>query len=378
MNQIRFSGYGSIAELEHILLKYSRSNIFLVTGKNSYVASGAEKGIIKYLNKQKFTRFSNFENNPKLEDIKKGIEIFNNANCDMVIGIGGGSVIDMAKALSLLVTQQASPEDIIFGKVAAISSKIPSIMVPTTAGTGSESTHFSVVYISGTKYSLAHSSMLPDYSILDPTFSLNMTPYITACAGMDALCQGIESFWSVNSTGESRKYSKKAVELAIKNIVPAVKNPDKSIRKNMLIAGNYSGRAINIAKTTIAHAVSYQIARIFNIPHGHAVALTLPYFIEYNVNITLEKLQDSRGVGFVRDIMNELLEIIEVDSGKSARIKLISMMKEIDLEDNIVSLGIPGDKIESIVIKGFDKERAKNNPVLVTEKDLKTVFNNLY
>ena len=265
--------------------------------------------------------------NPTVGDVEKGISCFKSKMCDFVIGIGGGSAIDVAKAVSLLATNNGKPEDFINEPKMLNDRSVPTVIIPTTAGTGSESTHFSVLYIGKTKHSLAHHSMLPDVAILDPVFTKSLSPRITACTGMDALCQGIEAFWSVNSTEESREYSRKAIQLALSNIKSAVNNPDSNSRQNMLFASNFAGRAINIAMTTAAHAVSYPFTSYFNVPHGLAVALTLPYFIEFNYDVSPDTLNDKRGVEFVRNKMDELVEIIGVDTVSQAKEKMCLLME---------------------------------------------------
>ena len=247
-------------------------------------------------------------------------------------------------------------------------------MIPTTAGTGSESARFSVIYINKTKYSLAHNSMLLNFAILDPIFTKNLPPYITACTCMDALCQAIESFWSIYSTEESGAYSKQAIELINSNITKNVNNPDRVSREKMLIASNLAGKAINIAKTTAAHAVSYPLTSYFNVPHGHAVALTLPHFIEFNYDISLENLQDSRGVKFVKDRMSELFTILKVETADKAKDKIINIMKDINLETRLSKLGINRNNIDVIIENGFNPQRMKNNPKLVSEKDLRNLL----
>jgi alcohol dehydrogenase class IV len=282
--------------------------------------------------------------------------------------------MDIAKSISILATQQGDLEEFIKEKTSLRERQIPSIMIPTTAGTGSESTHFSVIYINKIKYSLADESLLPDFVILDPVFTENLSPYITACTCMDALCQAIESFWSTNSTEESRIYSKQAIELIMPSIIKNVNDPDMISRKKMLIASNLAGKAINIAKTTAAHAVSYPMTSYFNIPHGHAVALTLPYFIDFNNDIFLENLQDSRGVKFVKDRMSELFIILKVKTADKAKDKFLSIMKGINLEIKLSKLGVNKDNIDIIIKNGFNPQRMKNNPKLVSEKDLRILI----
>ncbi len=374
MKQKIYAGYDSYKKIYNILDKFSPKKVFLVTGKKSYILSGAKKILNEFISEYEHIRFFDFEINPKIEDIKRGIDLFNKEKCNFVIGIGGGSVMDIAKSISLLATQKGDLEEFIRGKLPLKRKEILSVMIPTTAGTGSESTHFCVIYINKTKYSLAHNSLLADFVILDYVFTENLPPYITACTSMDALCQAIESFWSTNSTEESRTYSKQAIELIIPNIIKNVNNPDGESREKMLIASNLAGKAINIAKTTAAHSVSYPITSYFNIPHGHAVALTLPYFIKYNDDISLESLQDSRGVKFVKDRMSELFATLKVKIANEAKYKLLNIMKEINLETKLSKLGINKNDIDTIIENGFNPQRMKNNPRLFTKKDLRNLL----
>jgi len=370
MKQKIYKGYNSYKKIYDILENVSPKKIFLVTGEKSYFSSGAKKLLSKFINKYDYIRFFDFEINPKIKDIKRGLDLFNKEKCDYVIGIGGGTVMDIAKSISILATQKGDLEEFIKGEISLKERQISSIMIPTTAGTGSESTHFSVIYINKIKYSLVHYSLLPDFVILDLLFTKNLPPYITACTSMDALCQAIESFWSIKSTDESRIYSKQAIELIMPNIIKNVNNPDRKSREKMLIASNLAGKAINISKTTAAHSVSYPITSFFSIPHGHAVALTLPYFIEFNNDISLENIQDSRGIKFVKDGMNELFTMLKVKTANEAKDKLLNIMKEINLETKISKLGINRSNIDIIIENGFNPQRVKNNPRIITEIDL--------
>ncbi len=377
MTQKIYSGYGSCRKLSEILDDYSPQKIFLVTGKKSYSSSHADDLIGDLLSQYNYDRFAEFENNVKLNDLECGIGIFISGKFDFILAVGGGSVIDMAKAISLLATQENKPEEYVKGSTEASTRQVPTIVIPTTAGTGSESTQFSVVYINKTKYSLAHDSLTPDYAILDPTFTLEMSPYITACTGFDALSQGIESFWSTQSTDESRALSKKAIKLAINNIVRVVTKPDKNSREKMLQASNLAGQAINIAFTTASHAVSYPFTSFFNIPHGHAVALTLPYFLEHNFNANENNIQDSRGAGFVEDRINELIELFGQRSIDGAVEYLKGLIKEIGLETKLSKFGINEKDFDLVIANGLNPQRMKNNPVKVTEDNLRSILNKL-
>ena len=377
MDQTIIRGQGSINNLTEILRENRPGHIFLVTGKNSFAASGAETILRKIISPFPNTRFSDFEVNPKLEDIQKGVEQLKKSGSDYIIGIGGGSVMDTAKAISVLACNHGNAEDFVKGKKALSDDKISTTIIPTTAGTGSESTHFSVVYIGKTKYSLAGEAMLPDVAVLDHGFTNGLSPGITASTGMDALCQGIESFWSVNSTEESRRFSEKAITFALSSLEKAVNDPDDASRETMLLASNYAGRAINIAKTTAAHAVSYPFTSYFNIPHGHAVALTLPHFIEFNHEVDEYSVQDKRGLSFTKQRIKELLEIMGCRSARGAKNHMVDLMRRIGLETRLSHLGMSGKNIEIIIENGFNPQRVKNNPRQLTELQLRTLLESI-
>lgn len=374
MKQKIIKSPGSMDKLSKILWEYRPGRILLVTGKKSYVTSGAKDQLGKIIAEFDCSRFCDFKVSPRLWDIEKGVEKLKNENCDFILGIGGGSVIDTAKAISVLACNEGNAEDYVKGIKKLTGKKIPSVIIPTTAGTGSESTHFSVIYIGKTKYSLAGEAVLPDYAVLDHVFNRGIPPGIAASSGMDALCQAIESFWSVNSTEESRRFSFHAITLAISSIEKAVNAPDDASRKKMLLASNLAGRAINIAKTTAAHAVSYPFTSYFNIPHGHAVALTLPHFIEFNDAVDTDSIQDARGVLFVRGVMKELLEILGCTTASDAKNKISIILKNIGLETSLSNLGISSNDLDIIIKNGFTPQRVKNNPRILTEAQLRRLL----
>ena len=195
MQQQEYVGFSSINNLSNILSKYNPRNIFLVTGRNSYEKSGAKKLIESILSGYRITYFYDFEVNPKLHDIEKGISIFNKNDCDFVIAVGGGSVIDVAKSINVLASNEGKPIDYIKTRRNIENKGKTLVAIPTTSGSGSEATRFAVVYIDKIKYSLEHDFLLSDYAIVDAQFTMNLPRSITASTGMDALCQAIESYW---------------------------------------------------------------------------------------------------------------------------------------------------------------------------------------
>ncbi len=374
MSQQEYFGFGELNVLNEKLFFLNPKKILLVTGNNSYQTSGAKEAIEPILSNIPYERFHDFEINPKVEDIKRGMDIYNSNQCDLTIAIGGGSCIDMAKAINALARQEGNPEEYITGKRILEIPLRQLIAIPTTAGTGSEATHFAVVYIGKTKYSLAHQEMLPTIAILDPGLTTKLPSNITAATGMDALGQAIEAHWSTNSTEESRRYSLESIKLGIQSLEQCVNNPTGQLRENMLKASNLAGKAINLAKTTAAHAVSYPITSHFGVPHGHAVGLTLPSFILYNSQIgdqtELNETREDAPV-FVKERVQEIVQALGCETPEQAKEHLTNLMGKIGLETRLSKLGINEEQIQLIIDNGFNPQRVKNNPRSLSEEELR-------
>lgn len=217
--------------------------------------------------------FSNFTSNPKYEEMLEGLKLFRSSGCDSIISIGGGSCIDVAKVIRLSINADLS-SDIPTYRQPYKYTEIKHICIPTTSGTGSESTKHAVLYLDGVKQSIASPVNIPEYVVLCPKLIISVPEYQKKATMMDALCQCIESLWSKKATKESRKYAKAGLML-FKDNYKEYLNLDREAIKNIQIAANYSGKAINISETTAAHAMSYKITSLYNIPHGHAVAICM-------------------------------------------------------------------------------------------------------
>ena len=371
--QEEFIGFGTLEKLEDVVERAGTKSIFLVTGGNSYALSGARERIKTIQDDIPHVRFIATQN-PDIEIIKEGTQVFRNANPDMVVAVGGGSVLDTAKSVNVLAAQEGKPEDYVRGK--PLTRKGPHLIaIPTTSGTGSEATHFATIYIKKEKYSLAdRESMFPDVSIVDPTLTETLPPYITACTGLDALCQGIESLWSINSTKRSREWATRAIELAYGNIEQAVNNPNRDARLSMALASNYSGKAINISKTTAPHSVSYPMTSYYSVPHGHAVSLTTPSFIEFNALVNDENCNDKRGARFVREKLETLFEILDCNGPPTAKKRLEDLMAKIGVATRLNDVGIDEKGIQLVTRKGFAPDRMGNNPREVTREDLTSIL----
>jgi alcohol dehydrogenase class IV len=367
MGQEEYFGYESISKLSAIAREKKIKRVFVVADKGAFRPSGAEKAIRDAFREDSIVVFDDFEANPGIEAIDRAITARRQCGADAVIGAGGGTAIDIAKIVNVL-SRESSPALSFVTKEKNITKQgTPLIAIPTTAGTGSEATCFAALYVDKKKHSLEHAYLLPDYAIVDPALTESMPEKLTAVTGLDALCQGIESYWSVRSTEESMGFATEAIRLALRYIERAVKSPDKESREGMSLAAHLSGKAINISKTTGPHAFSYYFTAHHGTSHGHAVGLTLGNFIVYNSTVTEEDVADERGIGHVKRVMEDLFMLLGVTGADAAREKILSLMKEIGLAMSPTDIGFSVEHEMEAFLSEVNIERLENNPRKVTK-----------
>lgn len=359
------------ADEEQLLKQYIKGfdpdTIFLVRGEGSYTASGAQHFIEDALELKETASFHGFSVNPKIEDLKKGIELFQKGNYKLIIAIGGGSVLDMGKLISVMAHQEDDLSKLIDGSLPLKPIKTPLLAIPTTAGTGAEATMFAVIYMDNQKYSVSNLIVLPDKVYLSAHFLKTANPYLAATTGLDALAQAMESVWSVNATPESLAYAYQAVEL-IWNSLPEVVKGSQGEPMNRMMEGSFlAGKAINISKTTAPHAISYAFTTHYGIPHGHAVALSLPFFLRFNFQVNEKCCTDPQGPSHVQQKISKLHSIMNT-SPENAYSKLRGFISSLGLEVSIDVL-IPNFE-SSLITDNVNTERLNNNPRKVTKGDV--------
>ena len=314
--------------------------------------------------------FSDFTPNPLYEQVCKGIDLFQITKCDSILAVGGGSAIDVAKCIKLAVLAKEGNDAIIpplvSQRLPIDGTKIPFIAIPTTAGTGSESTHNAVMYYEGAKQTVTNDGVLPDYAILEPSVLKTLPLYQKKCTMMDALCQGIESWWSVNSTEESYEYSRKTIELIMANWRKYIFENDDNAAAQIMLAANYGGRAINNTQTTAAHAMSYKITSLYRLPHGHAVAVCLPEIWTYMLG-HMDKCLDSRGSDYLSEIFEEIAHAMSANTIQDAINCFRIIMDEMQMQ-NPVSENREQDL--KTLVTSVNPVRLKNNPVELDEETI--------
>lgn len=334
-----FLGNYTISKLKKIIEEENISKIFLVTNKNSFISSGINQHIFQNLVNCEYRRFTDFSVNPKFEELEAGLVEIEKFKPQLIIGVGGGSAMDMAKLLHF---------------DSKLNFKL--MCIPTTSGSGSEATQFAVYYKAGIKQTLDNKKILPDYVIVDGLLTENLPKNITAFTGIDAICQAIESFWAIARTEESMDYALKALEYLVPNIQSVVQKPTLETREKMALGSYYAGRAINITRTTAAHAFSYYLTSKYGYSHGHAVGLTLPYFIRVNA----DKVD-----------LSSIYKIFNCKDAQSLVTYFQTLMNAIDLENDLLKI-IKNDIDTFINI--VDLDRLKNNPAHLTKKEFHVLF----
>ncbi len=316
-------------------------------------------GVDSYFNDHFHVDFSKFTSNPLYEQVVEGVDVFKQSHCDMIVAIGGGSAIDVAKCIKLFCSMDPNSN---FLKQTPTASLVPLVAIPTTAGTGSESTQHAVIYYNGEKQSIASPSIIPDYAILEPKFLISLPEYQKKSTMLDALCQGIESWWSISSTEQSKYFAKKAVYGIVRN-AHAYLEGDLRAADLMIKASNYAGRAINITATTAAHAMSYKITAKYSFAHGHAVAICLPEVWLYLLRHTNE-CTDRRGEKYLRETLYDIAAIIDVKQFQGLLEELnveypCTTNKSLDIEE---------------LVNAVNVTRLKNTPVALHEDTLREMY----
>ena len=362
-----------ISHLPTILAEVRCKRLFMVVD-TSYPFLNI-KGVLESIPVDEKVMFSGFTPNPLFEQVCDGIHLFLSSGCDTILAVGGGSAIDVAKCIKLAVLAEAGDAALIpplvSQRVPVEGSKIPFIAIPTTAGTGSESTHNAVMYYEGAKQTVTNDGVLPDYAILEPSVLKTLPLYQKKCTMMDALCQGIESWWSINSTDESKIYSKKAVELIMDNWRKYIFENDDEAAEQIMLAANYGGRAINIAQTTAAHAMSYKITSLYGLPHGHAVAVCLPEIWEYMIR-HMDQIVDPRGEEYLKGVFSVIAKAMGSDITEQAIVQFREMMTVLDLGRPISNNRFGDLEMLSMSVNPI---RLKNNPVGLDISVIRNLYN---
>ncbi len=360
----------SSKEIKKIIDKKNFNKILLITGKNSFGACDGE--ILKeevFKNKKYLIYFKNSEI-PVYDELIKITKKIQSFKPDLILAIGGGTVIDYAKMSNVVDIRPDLPDLINNYSFPFNNRKSKLAVIPTTAGSGAEVTSNAVIYLKGIKYSFESNLLIPDYFLLFPEFLISAPKKIKASAGFDAIAQALESLISRKSNTESVNFASKSLDLSLKNYISFLESPTLENAEKMSIASNLAGKAINISKTTAPHATSYPFTYLFNISHGHAVSLFFEKFFSFN----FENLSKSDVSFSLKDRFDLIFRIFCVGNIKELCDKINNIKKKADLDDNLSNLGVDLKQNFDEILNGINLLRLGNNPVKIDKEILKKII----
>lgn len=338
--------------------------VFFLSGKTFELANIKEK---LGLEDASYARFSGFSENPSLDDLVLALKVFRESNASLIVALGGGTAIDLAKLVKYYACTELDGDEV-EPPLPEKSESVELIAIPSTFGTGSESTHFAVLYIKGKKFSVADSSMLPTGYLLDCQLALTLPRTVKGSACLDALCQAIESYWSVSASASSKELAGSAISMIIDNFREYLEG-DIEASKQIAIAANLAGQAINITKTTAAHALSYALTSFYGVPHGHAVALCIKNMFNANMSKAKENRFDECCA-----TMEEIYTLLNVHDGNEASQLIYDYMYISGLFPNLSDYRVLSDKEVNKIVNSVNLERLKNHPVTFSPDELGNIF----
>jgi alcohol dehydrogenase class IV len=386
-----FAGEEALSQLDNILPRYK--NILLFNDKDGFHPCGAAE----YFN-QKFLQggpggavFSKSAPPGRrrqeihyvsysgkalpIEDVEeKYREVRHNSGVDLIIAVGGGTIIDIAKIISIAYSNGCEKvEEILSDKT--LGNRLDLIFIPTTAGTGSEATSFAVVYQDKVKISIDHKSLLATYIVLDPLLLKSLPVPILNSTALDALAQAIESIWARGATEESREYSKEAIGLILDNL-----DKENTIERlsGLQLASHLAGKAINISKTTLPHSISYPVTSYFGVPHGIAVFLTLPKVAELNYFASEDTVQPGVQIADIQESFSVLFSLFGVDRIDQLGERLEKVMIELGFKARLRDYGIGREALSFLADNALTRGRSDNNPRKVDRDEVLKLLEDIY
>lgn len=368
--------FAKIHELKQIILSYTSRNIVFIMSESS----ASRWDMNDLLDQLKincesrngfFTWIKDVKANPTQNNITESLQQIGNRPIDLILALGGGSAIDLAKGISAFHNENRNnnllPEEItnsIKNNKYMDGSFIDIIAIPTTAGTGSEVTQWATIWDENKlgKFSIDAPGLQPKKSIIVPELTLSVPPILTLSTGLDAMCQAIESYWSKHTTPIVQEIAYRAVQLIIQNLRKSLEDPeDLASREKLCKASVLAGIAFSKTRTTACHSISYPLTMLYGVPHGLAVSLTLDAVAKINER------------HFPND--KELFNLFEEFGGIK---NWIDFACDSFVNMKLSSFGITTNDIPIIVENSFTTGRMNNNPVDLTKEQVTQILESIY
>jgi alcohol dehydrogenase class IV len=366
-------GVGTVETVAERVREFGKRKILIITDKGVVGAGLLEKVLtpLEQAGMQAYI-FDQIEPNPRDHTVNKALEFAKKRECELIIGLGGGSPIDAAKAVGVLMTNPEPLQDYLRG-TAVKNPPTPLIAIPTTSGTGSEVTQFSVVTDTERSFKAGMGSplLIPKVAIVDPSLMESMPSSLAAATGMDALTHAVEAFVSMNSQPFSDALALHAIRLIGTFLRPSVANgSDREARTQMAMASTLAGVAFSNAGVGLVHAMAHPLGGRFDVPHGVANAILLPSVMRFNLIARLEKF------AHVAQALGEKVEgLSALDAGKKAVEAVSQLNADIGIPARLSEVNVKAEGLSQAAADAMNMKRAMGcNPRAVKQEEVEKLF----
>lgn len=363
-------GPNSLKEVKNIIDKQGFKNALIVTDPG-ISKTGLTDKLIKHVKHINYDIYYECKPNPTVKNCNDALEKLKAINADVVIAIGGGSSIDVAKAVALLATNGGKIESY-EGIDTSENGLLPLIAIPTTAGTASEVTSFTVITDEEREYkfTIGGVKISPKWAVVDPVLTLTLPPSVTAATGLDALVHAIESYTSKMANPITKALAREAIRKISRNLRQAVYNGDTlKYRDEMLMGSLLAGLAFNNTRLGNCHALSHPISAIYGVPHGVANAVLIPHVMEFNMKAVPELFAD-----IALDMGENLEGLTMMEKAQKAVDSVRRLAKDVGIPETFESFGIDEQNIKKMTEDALLSGNIKVNPRITTYDDVVELY----
>ena len=333
-------GNGELSRLPDVVEELAGSNarVFLVTGRRSLREQGVLQQVVDRIGAHRLTLFDQVPPFPSPQVLETALAAFRASPAEVVVAIGGGSALDIAKLVGILATHEGTAQDYVSGEMRFNHRGIPLIAVPTTSGSSSEVTSGAALWDWEGKRSInmGHPLLFPTVAIVDPQLAMSMPRSLAAVSGMDAFTSAFESYWSVEAEPFTEALNLQVISLFAAHLEASCNDGDLDSRTWCAMASTMSGVAYSNSRPNVCHAIGSPLTIYWQVPHGQAVAVTLPPFLEWTAPAIASKLP-------------VLWDALGVKNLEEAKARIIQMMARCGLDTRLNRLGVRPDGMETLV-----------------------------
>lgn len=351
---------GAVHRVRDLVDGYAAERVLVVASTNGVQRAGLDR----WLDDPRYRLFSAFRPNPDLSDVLAGCALRDEWRPSLVVGLGGGSAMDVAKLVRALPADRTRALACLTDAPENLSTGVGTlVLVPTTSGTGSEVTRFATVFDGYRKHSFDHPLAAATLSVVDPELTATCPREVVTSCAADALCHAVESLWARRSTPGSRADALRALRGLTALTAEQIRDNDRAVRERLARAALDAGAAINVTRTTAAHAFAYPLTRRHGVPHGVACLLNLRWVYAYNTRRLDAYCEDPRGTAHVRAQLDAVASACRTDVA-GVPVHLAGLLSDLGWSPHLSDYGVSSDDVAGFVGAGLGATaRASNNPV---------------